>query len=130
LLHWARRRATSGRSRSLATTVFFEAQLLGVDEVPDRPIIDLEAALGQFGDKPAQGEVPCLGALQQPSTVLARNRLRFVPTHLSRRNAAGLAQPPHPHNRRADAYAKLRSRLVARHASSLNRGNHALTKIH
>jgi hypothetical protein len=32
--------------------------------------------------------------------------------------------------RRADAYAKLRSRLVARHASSLNRGNHALTKIH
>jgi hypothetical protein len=45
---------------------FFEAQPLGVDEVPDRPIIDLEAALGEFGDKSAQGEVPCLGALQQP----------------------------------------------------------------
>jgi len=79
LCHCARRCATSGRSRSLATTVFFEAQLLGVDEVPDRPIIDLEAALGEFGDKPAQGEVPGLGALQQPGTVLARNCLRLCP---------------------------------------------------
>jgi len=42
-----------------------------VDEVSDRPIIDLEAPLGEFGDKPAQREVPCLGALQQPNTVLA-----------------------------------------------------------
>ena len=45
---------------------FFEAQPLGVNEVPDRPIIDLEAALGEFGGKSAQGEVPWLGALRQP----------------------------------------------------------------
>jgi hypothetical protein len=51
----------SGRSRSLAATLFFEAQLFGMDEVPDRPIIDLQAALGEFGDEPAQGEVPILG---------------------------------------------------------------------
>jgi hypothetical protein len=101
-----------------------------VDEVPDRPIIDLEAALGEFGDKPAQGEVPCPGALQQPGTVLARNCLRLVPAHLPRRNAAGLAQAPHPDNRRADAHAELCRRLVAGQASSLNRGNHPLAKIH
>jgi hypothetical protein len=53
-----------------------------------------------------------------------------VPTHLPRRNAAGLTQAPHPDNRRADAYAELRRRLVARHASSLNRGNNPLAKIH
>jgi hypothetical protein len=29
-------------------------------------MIDLEAALGEFGDKSTQGEVPCPGALQQP----------------------------------------------------------------
>src|SRR5258708_8921926 len=96
LPHCARRRATSGRSRSLATTVFFEAQLLGMDEVPDRPIIDLEAALGEFGDQPAHGEVPCLCALQQPGTLLTRNRLRLVPAPLPRRNAAPPAPPPHP----------------------------------
>jgi len=53
----------SGRSRSLAATLFFEAQLLGMDEVPDRSIIDLQSALGEFGDEPAQGEVPILGPL-------------------------------------------------------------------
>src|SRR5260221_5278356 len=104
--HCARRCATSGRSRSLATTVFFEAQLLGVDEVPDRPIIDLEVALGEFGYKPAQGEIPCLGALQQPSTMLARNCLRPVAGPLARRNASGLTQAPHPDNRTADAHAE------------------------
>src|SRR5258706_12196634 len=120
LLHCARRRATSGRSRSLATTVFFEAQLLGMDEVPDRPIIDLEAALGEFGDQPAQGEVPCLCALQQPGTLLTRNGLRLVPAHLPPRNAAGLAQAPHPDNRRADADAKLRRYPRAGQAPSFN----------
>jgi hypothetical protein len=101
-----------------------------VDEVPDRPIIDLEAALGEFGYKPAQGEVPCLGALQQPGAVLARNGLRLVPTHLPRRNAAGLTQAPHPDNRSADADPELRRCLVARHASSLNRRNHPFAEIH
>ena len=101
-----------------------------MDEVPDRPIIDLEAALGEFGYKPAQGEVPCLGTLQQPSTMLARNCPRLVPAHLPRRNASGLTQAPHPDNRSADTHAELCRRLVAGQASSLNRGNHALAKIH
>jgi len=101
-----------------------------VDEVPDRPIIDLEAGLGEFGYKPAQGEVPCLGALQQPSTMLARNCLRLVPAHLPRRNGSGLTQAPHPDNRSADAYPELCRRLVAGQASRLNRGNHPLAKIH
>ena len=31
-VHWARRRAMSGRSRSLSTTVFFEAKFFGGDD--------------------------------------------------------------------------------------------------
>src|SRR4029077_20721975 len=96
---------------------FFEAQLLGVDEVPDCTIIDLEATLGQFGDQSAQGKVPYLGALQQPGAVLARDCLRFVPAHLPWRNAAGLTQAPYPDNRRADAHAELCRGLMAGQAS-------------
>src|SRR2546423_6083113 len=77
LSHCPRRCATSGRSRSLATTVFFEAQLLGMNEVPDRPIIDLDAALGKFDYKTTPGQATYLGALQQPSTQLLRTSLRL-----------------------------------------------------
>src|SRR6202047_4139266 len=34
----------SGRSRSLAMTVFFKTELLGMNKVPHRSIVDLEAA--------------------------------------------------------------------------------------
>jgi len=48
---------------------FFEAQLLGVDEAPDLPIINLDTAFGEFGHMPAQGEVFPPRPLQQLSTV-------------------------------------------------------------
>src|ERR1700680_760676 len=119
----------SGRSRSLAATLFFEAQLLRMDEVPDRAVIDLKSALGEFGDEPTQGEVFLPGPLQEPDAVLARNRLRLVPAHLARRNAARLAQPPHPIDHRTDAHAKLGRRPAPRHPTLLNRRNHPLTQI-
>src|SRR6266478_6440037 len=120
----------SGRSRSLATTLFFEAQILSMDELPDRPIVDLQPALGEFGDKPTQGEVPCPGALQQPITVLPRNLLRLVPTHLARRNAASLSEAPNPENGRVDAHPKLRRRPVTGQATLIDGRNHPLAKIH
>src|SRR6202521_1127605 len=119
----------SGRSRSLAATLFFEAQLLRMDEVPDRAVIDLKSALGEFGDEPAQGEVSLPGPLQQPDAVLARNRLRLVPAHLARPTAARPAQPPHPIDHRTDAHAKLGRRPAPRHPTLLNRRNHPLTQI-
>src|SRR5262245_1783391 len=92
LIHWARRLATSGRSRSPATTLFFEAQLLGMDELPYRTVINLQPAIRELGDQAAQGEVS-LGSFQHPDTVLARNRLRPVAAHLAGRYAAGLSLP-------------------------------------
>src|ERR1700747_2741709 len=82
LIHWARRLATSGRSRSPATTLFFEAELLGMDELPHRAVVDLQPALGELGDQAAQGEVS-LGPFQHPDTVFAGNRLLPVPAHLA-----------------------------------------------
>src|SRR5580700_2127215 len=77
--HCVRRRATSGRSRSLATTVFFEAELLGLDEVPHRTVIDLEAAIGQLAHQTAQREGALPHPLRQKRLMLAADRFRFVP---------------------------------------------------
>jgi hypothetical protein len=52
-------------------TVFFEAQLLGVNEVPHRPVVDLEAALGKFGHKTAQSELSLPDPLRQKGVMTA-----------------------------------------------------------
>src|SRR3954463_8568260 len=69
-VHWARRRATSGRSRSPATTLFFEAELLGMHEVPHRMVVDLQAATGKLGNETAYGEIAVLDPLRQPDRVV------------------------------------------------------------
>src|SRR5436190_14371907 len=65
-VHWARRRATSGRSRSPAATLFFEAELLGMHEIPHRVVVDLQAASGEFRNEPAYGEIAVSDPLRQP----------------------------------------------------------------
>src|SRR5215207_4070753 len=129
LIHCARRRATSGRSRSPATTLFFEAQLLVVDKGPDRAVVNLQPALGQFAHQPEQGEVLLLDPRQQPCAVLARDRAGLVAADLARCHAAGVPQTLHPPDRRADADAKLRRRPMTRKATALNRGHHSFGKI-
>src|SRR6202171_2219342 len=100
-----------------------------MDELPDRAIIDLETAPGEFSHQPTQGEVAVLDPLQQPEAVLARNRLRPVAAHLAWRNAPGLTHALHPVDRRADAHPKLLRRPGTRHSARHNRCNHPLTKI-
>src|ERR1700722_9902643 len=84
----------SGRSCSLARTVFFIAELLRVHEVPDRVVIDRQAARSQLGDQPAQAEVAGPASLDQPITVLTGDLPRLVAAHLAGRDAPG-APPPH-----------------------------------
>src|ERR1700756_26391 len=91
----------SGRSRSLAMTVFFKTELLGMNKVPHRSIVDLEAAPGKFGHKAAQGELPVPDPLHEKDMVLAGNGLGFVAAHLERRHAARLLEPPNPIDHRA-----------------------------
>src|SRR6185295_13427783 len=129
LIHCARRRATSGRSRSPATMLFFEAQLLVVDKGPDRTVVDLQTALSEFARQPEQGEVLLLDPRQKPRAVLARDCAGLVAADLARSNAAGLAQPIHPPDRRADADAKLRRRPMTRKATGLNRCHYPFAQI-
>src|SRR3954447_15218936 len=112
--HWARRRATSGRSCSAAISVFFITELLGVDELPDRAVVDLEAALGELSHEPAQGEVPLPAAPDQPVAMRAGDLLRLLTADLARRDAAGGGAPLQPVDRRAVADAETGRRLPTR----------------
>ena len=49
-----------------------------MDEVPDRPIVHLEPALGQLRHQTAQGEVAALDPVRKPDMMLAPDRLRLV----------------------------------------------------
>src|ERR1700760_2043904 len=127
-VHWLRRRATSGRSRSPATTLFFEAELLGMDELPYRTVIDLQAALGKFGHEPAQGEVAFPNALSQPDGMFARDRLWLVTAHLAGFDAAGLVLALGPIDGRANRDPKLFGGLIAGHAA-FDRRHNPLPKV-
>ena len=76
--------------------------ILLVDKGPHRPIVHLEAALREPGHQPPQRVIAPLDPLPQPSFVLAPDRTRLVPAHLTRRDAAGFRLPAHPVDRRAD----------------------------
>jgi hypothetical protein len=82
-------------------------ELLGVNEIPHRPVIDLQSTPGEFSHQPTQGEIGRPAPLHQPITMLSRNLLRLVATDLVWFDAAGLAKSQHPQNGRADAHAKL-----------------------
>jgi hypothetical protein len=91
-----------------------------MDELPYRPVVNLQPALGELGDQAAQGEIS-FGSFQHPDTVLARNRLWPVPAHLAGRHAAGLSLPSHPSNCRAHGNPELLGRLIARQPAAHNR---------
>jgi hypothetical protein len=84
-----------------------------MEEVPHRTIIDFKAMLGELGDEPADGEAFLSNPLQKPDAVLTSDRLRLVAAHLARCNTAGIPQQPNPGDHRANADAKLRSRLAS-----------------
>ncbi len=100
-----------------------------MDEGPDRTIVHLQPALGELGHQPAQGEVFLLDPGQKPGTVLAGKRPRLVAADLARLDAAGLALPIHPPDRRTHTDAKLRRSPVTGQPAPLNRRNHPLSKI-
>src|SRR4029077_4166597 len=99
-----------------------------MDKVPYRPVIHLEATIGEFGDQPTQGELALAKPLPQPNLLLAPDRFRFVPAHLAGRHAPGLPEPAHPGDRGAYPDAKPRRRCMPRQTPG-NRTNHPFTKI-
>ncbi len=66
--------APAGDVRTIALAgdhAFFEAQILGVDELPDRPVIDLQPALCKFGHKPRK--------VKSLALVRSSNQSRYSP---------------------------------------------------
>src|SRR5215218_3646316 len=106
------------------------SELLGVDELPDRAVVDLEAALGELSHEPAQGEVPLPAAPDQPVAMRAGDLLRLVAADLARRDAAGGRDPLHPVDRRAVADAETGRRLPTREPFLRHRRHNTLAKIH
>jgi len=100
-----------------------------MDELPHRPVIDLQPALGQLGYQPAQGEGPLPDPLHKPVPLRAPDRFRLVPAHLTRRHAARLPEAPHPPDHRADPYTELHRRTTPRKAALLDRSNNTFSKI-
>src|SRR5262252_2580863 len=119
----------AGRARWQPAS-FFVRQLLAVNEVPDRPVVDLQATLGQLGDQASQSEVLPPATLEQPVSVLANDLLRPAAAHRLGRQTARLAEPANPVDRRLDADPKAVGRLPARQAFLFNRPHYPLTKVH
>jgi hypothetical protein len=63
-------------------------ELLGVNEIPHRAVIDVQATLGEFGHQPTQGEIRLPAPLHQPIAVRPRNLLRPIAADLVRLDAA------------------------------------------
>ena len=127
LLSTGRQPRHVGASRSPATTLFFEAEFLGMDAVPHRAVVDLQAAPGEVATSPRKVKSPSLiRCITRP--VRPRNRLRLLTTHLPGATLPVCAQPLHPVNRGADRDPKLFRGPVTRHAR-LNRRNNPLPKI-
>jgi len=110
-------------------TVFFKAELLGVNKVPHRSIVDLEAARGKFGDKTAQGELSVPDPLHEKDMVLAGNGFGFVAAHLAWRHAARRLEPPNPIDHRAGSDAKPGRHPMPRQPAFQNRRDGTLAKV-
>src|SRR5690242_11771654 len=120
--------AISGRSCSLACTIFFKADALGGEKPPHRAIPDNLAAAGELATKLLKRQVCSLAnPLQQPLPFLLQARA-VVAAH--RPVLQTTFRPPriHPLNHRADRHLVPLCRLVARQ-TALNRPNNPFPQV-
>src|SRR5438105_8805798 len=127
--HWARRRVTLGRSCSLARRLFFEAETRATDQVPQRMIAGLAAALLQFGQDLAQRHIRLPGDAGNNPVPLLQQGERPLAAHRLGGNAATLPLQPRPALHRGLADLKPSRNLSTAHASPIRR-NDTFTQIH
>jgi hypothetical protein len=100
-----------------------------MNEVPHRVVIDLEPALGQLIDQPADRKILLVAPLNQPLAIFTLNLFRTVAAHFPGRAAARLPVPLNPTDHGARDHAKARRRLPTRHFLLNNRFNRTFPKI-
>ena len=103
--HLTRRRATSGRSCSLGSRLFFEAQAFAANEVPQRSEAHQNLAFGKLSLQAPQGDMRLGCKACEDEIAMTGQQYRAMPANLSRRRAARFAHPLRPlhHARRADS---------------------------
>src|SRR5258706_15360641 len=83
--HRARASATSGRSCSVACTLFFERDVLAREEAPHRPVADAHPTFPELIPQFLQRQIGLrLDAIQQPSSLLHQPRAVVTAHRLSR----------------------------------------------
>ncbi|MGC2222746.1 MAG: hypothetical protein WA624_10455, partial [Methylocella sp.] len=87
---------------------FIEDQPLGVDEVPDRPVIDPDAALSQFGLKAAQREVAAVPHARKKPVAVRRQQPWSITMHRAGGRAARRAKALRPLNNACRAHSQNR----------------------
>ena len=125
-----RRRATSGRSCSLAKSVFFEAGPRAAQKTPHSVTGHGDAALAQFGKKRMQGQIRLFGKAAEKKAPLAFQEIRPLAAHRLRRRTAcraGLAtisqRSPRSRQRQRPPTDKFRHAQPERQRVHANRGN-------
>src|SRR5215212_357294 len=126
--HCTRRRATSGRSCSLACRLFFETDACMLEEVPDRVIAHHNPALCQFSNQRPQCHIRLLRQTSEKPVALARQRIGPIASHRPCRRAAGRAEPLRPFHHAGDADLEGRRHLAAALARR-NRRHYTFAKI-
>src|SRR5277367_7145248 len=86
--HSPRRRATSARSCSLARRLFFKAEINVIEKMPDAVIADLNAALVQFRQQFAAGQIRLLVHTGPYPRLLICQRAGLLATHRQRSRTA------------------------------------------
>src|SRR5579875_2686459 len=126
--HCARRRATSGRSCSLACRLFFEADALVLEEVPDREVAHLNPTRGELSAERPQGNIRLLCDTGQKPGALPRRRKRPPASHLVGRRAPGRAETLRPFHDAGNADLERRRHRPAA-LTRRNCRNYPLTQI-
>jgi hypothetical protein len=121
--HCSRRRATSGRSCSLARRLFFKAEPGVIQEVPDPVVAHIHTTCIQFRQQFAAGDVRLLRHPLTDPGFLAGQGKRLLATHRLRCRTASLGLPPRPADRRGMADLIMLRRFRATHAFSDRRNN-------
>ena len=108
--------ATSGRSCSEGSRLFFEADFLPGEIIPDPRHIHMHTAPGQSGSELLKRQVMLCAQPRQKPIALTRQFGAVVATHWPRLKPPGRAKPMPPLDARARTHVKVTRRRPRRHA--------------
>ena len=118
----------SGRSCSVANTVFFEADALALEVSPERVAGFHDAAVAKLSQQRVQGQIRFLGQARQQLVALVLQQIRALAAHRLGSRAARRSRPLRPlHDARNADVIQFRHR--AARLATRNQPHNTLTQI-